>query len=163
MTPNIYDFYETLSKKLVSVFQHQFGSYDAKVAVNESFEKYICSGMEMEYKTAYAWLYVAAKRKLLDHFRNEKRLRLKLNKMKHYSDRFDDPSNRLDLLDVAVFMKYLPTAIEKLPRRTREVMKEFLAGKSNQEIATILNMKLTTVKTHKSRAISFLVKLQKSR
>jgi RNA polymerase sigma factor (sigma-70 family) len=161
MTPNIYDFYETLSKKLVSVFQHQFGSYDARVAINESFEKYIDSGMKMEYKTAYAWLYVAAKRKLLDHVRDEKRLRLKLNKMKHYADRFDDPTRRLNGLDVDVFRKYLPTAIEKLPRRTREVAKEFLAGKSNQEIAVALNMSLTTVKTHKSRAISFLVKLQK--
>lgn len=152
------DFYDALSKKLVSVFQTKFGPDNASAAVNESLFKYIEGGMDMGYENALSWLYVAAKRKLLDNARKERKIRLKTNKMKNYSDHFDDPTKKLDEIDRLVLRKYLDAAIEKLPSRARDVMKEVINGKTNKEIAVLLNMTVSTVKSHKSRSTDFLKK-----
>ncbi|MDR0766221.1 MAG: RNA polymerase sigma-70 factor [Odoribacteraceae bacterium] len=54
--------------------------------------------------------------------------------------------------------RHLLLAVEKLPARCREIFQHHLQGKRNEEIATLLNVTIATVKTQKNRAMNFLRK-----
>lgn len=67
------------------------------------------------------------------------------------------PATPPDLAEVVALRQSLVAAMDRLPRRQREVIAlRYLVGLSEPDVATALNVSLGTVKTHLRRGMGFL-------
>lgn len=70
---------------------------------------------------------------------------------------YDENDDELDfkIMEEELY-RLLFTAIDELPAKCRQIFKLHLEGKGNEEIATLLDLSVQTVKTQKKRAMAYL-------
>lgn len=96
-----------------------------------------------------AYLYLAVRNRCLD---------LLKKKSPVYTDIsiFGEMEQEVELVVIEETLRLLDEAIERLPEKTREVIRLSLENYSVKEVAEKLNITVNTVKTHKLRAYKFL-------
>lgn len=132
---------------------------EAEDIVQESFEALFINHKSFEAPAAIrAFLYTVARNKSLNYLTSE-------NCHARHEDIIRRQSNdiqeavALNAMIWTEFMKGLHEAIEKLPRIRRKVFELHKEGKSNAEIAAILNMSRDNVRNHIFNARKKLHKL----
>lgn len=96
-----------------------------------------------------AYLYLCVRNRALDLLKKKSPI---------YSNdvRIEPVDEEVDAVVREEAFRLLDIAIEKLPERSREILKLTLKGLSVKEIAEKLNVTVNTVKTQKQRAYKFL-------
>lgn len=100
-------------------------------------------------KNFEAYLYNAVKFKSINVLKRK-------NLAKQYADEVISTKDFAEPFSTEELYVELFKAIDKLPKRCREVMLLGVEGKSNAEIAKELQLSIETVKTHRKRALSIL-------
>ena len=96
-----------------------------------------------------AYLYLSTKNRSIDFLKKKSPL---------YSDVsvFEDIEHEADAVVKEEAFRLLDRAIERLPNKTKEVIRLSIKGLSIKEVAQELSITVNTVKTHKLRAYRFL-------
>lgn len=102
---------------------------------------------------AKAFLYTTARRLYLDHL---KHARAGERYLDAYEDEHGDEHSFLVAVTREETLRILYSAIDRLPRQTRNVVMLGLHGKSNQEVAQQLGISINTVKSLKKSAYTSL-------
>ena len=92
------------------------------------------------------------KRQSLDHLKHEKVKQRFLNI--HVQEESEEESD-FKIIEEEMY-RLLFEVVDSLPKRCKEIFELHLDGKKNEEIASLLNISILTVKTQKSRAMQAL-------
>ncbi|MDX9846239.1 MAG: RNA polymerase sigma-70 factor [Tenuifilaceae bacterium] len=96
-----------------------------------------------------AYLYLCVRNRALDILKKQ-------NPMPSDTLSLESIAEEVDSVVKEEAFRLLDSAIEKLPERSREILKLSLQGLSVKEVAEQLNVTVNTVKTQKQRAYKFL-------
>ena len=102
-----------------------------------------------------AFFFTSIRNACLDHLKHEK-VEQKYYEFQKYGN--EDTGSFLDEIIKIEAYKQVYQEINKLPEMEKKVLLLALQEKSNDEIATILNIAINTVRTHKARAYKVLRK-----
>ncbi len=161
------------------MFRHNIYIADKKLSFKEVFAEYYASQVHFAYKIIKnrhdaedvvqdvflgiwrskpsfkneiafrAYLYLSTKNRSIDFLKKKSPL---------YSDisAFEDIEHEADAVVKEEAFRLLDRAIERLPNKTKEVIRLSIKGLSIKEVAHELSITVNTVKTHKLRAYRFL-------
>lgn len=161
------------------MFRHNIYIADKKLSFKEVFAEYYASQVHFAYKIIKnrhdaedvvqdvflgiwrskpsfkneiafrAYLYLSTKNRSIDFLKKKSPL---------YSDVsvFEDIEHEADAVVKEEAFRLLDRAIERLPNKTKEVIRLSIKGLSIKEVAQELSITVNTVKTHKLRAYRFL-------
>lgn len=124
--------------------------------VQDAFLVYYKMGMQKkEHFSAFAFLYVILKNKIMDHFRHDVVRRKYEDHLAYTFTEVDDSTT--DLIETRELEKLIAGEIEKLPPQCQTVFtlsrKQLL---SNKEIANTLQISENTVEQHMRKALRIL-------
>lgn len=106
----------------------------------------------LSYPSFRAYLYNSVRNASLNYL---KHLNVESQYLEQLSTTYRELTEEDDTNEEEVY-RLMFQAIDKLPKRCREVFLHHMNGKKNEEIASILNISIETVKTQKKRAIQFI-------
>lgn len=106
-------------------------------------------------ESAKAFVYTVAKNLFFNYYKREK---LRQDVYKHLEQEESDTNNFLESMAAEEVLRMLYAAVDKLNGQTKTIIQLNLEGKSNVEVAEILNISINTVKTLKKHAYCTLRK-----
>lgn len=98
------------------------------------------------------FLYRSVRNASLDHLKHEKVKRRFLN---IYVQEESEEESDFKIIEEEMY-RLLFEIVDSLPKRCKEIFELHLDGKKNEEIASLLNISILTVKTQKARAMQVL-------
>lgn len=107
-------------------------------------------------ESAKAFVYTVARNLFFNYYKKEK---LRKNIYKELEYEVLDTNNFLENIAAEEVLRILYSAVEKLNGQTKIIIQLNLEGKSNVEVAEMLNISINTVKTLKKHAYRTLRKL----
>lgn len=148
--------YQEYYSSLVSFSMNYISSLEmAEDIVQETFTKLWKNNHQFDAVNALkTFLYTTVRNAALDHL---KHLKVEEKYKSHYKCTSENYEEEIEwkIIEEEVFRK-IYKAIHQLPERCREIFELHLQGKSNEEIANLLNLSILTVKTQKNRAMKNL-------
>jgi RNA polymerase sigma-70 factor (ECF subfamily) len=116
------------------------------------YEKEIRFDSIIQLKT---FLYTSVRNACLNELKHEQAKERYL-RLSHKEETFEEEDDR-KMIEEEVY-RLIFTTIEQLPAGCKQVFEYHLQGKKNEEIASLLHISISTVKTQKNRAMRFLRK-----
>ncbi len=104
-----------------------------------------------------AYLYNSIRNSSINHLRHKHVEEEYIQKIIENNEAYPNQEEDDDFFEAEAYRR-LFLLIDQLPPRCREVMTKSMEGKKNEEIAEVLNISLTTVKTYKKRSLTILKK-----
>ena len=137
------------------VYRHLGDQETSKELASEVFKRLVVTCKKKPLYTAQisAWLYRTANNLLIDHYRKQThRNHLALNE--EVEEKSMKPP---EIVDKLISETYVRQALKSLTNEQRTVIVlKYLEGKSNQEVAEIMNKSVGAVKSIQHRAINAL-------
>ncbi len=132
----------------------------ARDVAQESFFR-LYQNREQIYFEDYAktWVYMVARNICVDHLRHQK---FQSGDLKDIQETFLSDNYFLDQITQQEVIYHIQTAVNSLSEQTRKITLLSLQGKSNAEIAEILNISINSVKTLKKLAYKKLRNILKN-
>lgn len=148
--------YQEYYTSLVSFSLNYISSVEtAEDIVQETFTKLWNSKNQFGALNALkTFLYTSVRNAAFDRLKHSKVEKKFLSHLKNNSEIYEDETDR-KIIEEEVFRK-IYRLVQCLPQRCREIFELHLQGKSNEEIANLLNLSVLTVKTQKNRAMKNL-------
>lgn len=103
-----------------------------------------------------AYLYNSVRNKSIDYLRKQRGNVVDIDSVEAFSVEFTVDDEGCEGLFKEEVYRHLFQLIDQLPQRQRQVFLLLMEGRSNDEIAEMLNMSAETVRTHRKRALHFL-------
>lgn len=162
-------FIESLNKQLASAYHQLYDEYykilvlysinilSSQQAAEDIVQELFATMWEKKMKfislpSFRSYLYNSVRNASLNYLKHQNVESLYLE---HLAKTYQEIIETEDTNEEEVY-RLLFCAIDKLPKRCREVFLLHMNGKKNEEIATTLNISIETVKTQKKRAIHFI-------